>query len=67
MKIEKQNDSIIKSIKLSHLYQFIVFNIVCFFASVFFFSKEKPITNELTLNMQVQNTLVWMLVTMQQY
>ena len=53
MKIEKQINSIIKSIKLSHLLIFIVFNIVCFFASVSFFSKEKPITNELTLNMQV--------------
>ena len=53
MKIEKQINSIIKSIKLSHLLMFIVFNMICFYVSFSFFSKEKLVTNELTLNMKI--------------
>lgn len=53
MKIEKQINSVIKRIKLSYLLIFIVFNMVCFYVSFSFFSKEKVVTNELTLNMQI--------------
>ena len=53
MKIEKQINSIIKTIKVKHLLFFAIINLICFYLSFNHFSKQKDFTYETTLEMKI--------------